>query len=195
MVEKQKYPKKQTVFDRIKGIIKESNNEIENEEEMDKKSKFKKKVSLKTKKLFDKSIKLFDSNQKMRNTTRTKNQAINNIKDSERKIIGENDSSNFLKLNMDLVNNDSSFSNSKIIKSKRTNKSKNKKNLKIDNKNSENDFFQSSQFSNESNSKNESKVIANNKGDISFLKNQVKTLKLIKMIKIQKKEKVVHQKL
>ena len=54
MVEKKKYPKKQTVVDRIKGIIKESNNEIENEEEMDKKSKFKKKVSLKTKKLFDK---------------------------------------------------------------------------------------------------------------------------------------------
>ena len=189
MVEKQKYPKKQTVFDRIKGIIKESNNEIENEEEMDKKSKFKKKVSLKTKKLFDKSIKLFDSNQKMRNTTRTKNQAINNIKDSERKIIGENDSSNFLKLNMDLVNNDSSFSNSKTIKSKRTNKSKNKKNLKIDNKNSENDFFQSSQFSNESNSKNESNLIANNKGDIFLTKKSSQNIKIVKNDKNSKKRK------
>ena len=54
MVEKQKYPKKETVFDRIKGVIKESNNEITNEEENDNINKYKKKVSLKTKKLFDK---------------------------------------------------------------------------------------------------------------------------------------------
>ena len=191
MVEKQKYPKKETVFDRIKGVIKESNNEITNEEENDNINKYKKKVSLKTKKLFDKSIKLFDSNQKLRNTTRTKNQELNNIKHSEKKKIEENDSSNFIKLNMDLINDDSSYSNSKTLKSIGTNKSKSNKNknIKMDIKNSENDFFQSSKFSNESNSKNESKIIANNKEDIFFDKKINQNNKSNRSIKESKKSR------
>jgi len=172
MIEKQKYPKKQTVFDRIKVSIKESNKEISNENDMQLKKGIQKNTSLKTKKFLNKSIKLFDTNFKMRETKRSKKPGINIIKNSENKVYVEKDSSEFIKLNQDLFNNNSIYSNSKTMKTIKTEKSKNtNKKLKVDNKNSENEFFQSSKFSNESDSKEESKYSPNNKDDIFFSKN------------------------
>ena len=175
MVEKQKYPKKETIFDRIKGSIKESNKEISNDNDSQLKKGIKKNTSLKSKKFLNKSIKMFDTNFKMRETTRTKKPGINIVKNSENKVYVEKDSSDFIKLNLDLLNNNSIYSNSKTMKTLKTEKSKNTgKKLKVDiNKNSENDFFQSSKFSN-SDSKEESKYSSNNKDDIFFNKNSKK---------------------
>lgn len=175
MVEKQKYPKKETIFDRIKGSIKESNKEISNDNDSQLKKGIKKNTSLKSKKFLNKSIKMFDTNFKMRETTRTKKPGINIVKNSENKVYVEKDSSDFIKLNLDLLNNNSIYSNSKTMKTLKTEKSKNTgKKLKVDiNKNSENDFFQSSKFSN-SDSKEESKYSQNNKDDIFFNKNSKK---------------------
>ena len=175
MVEKQKYPKKETIFDRIKGSIKESNKEISNDNDSQLKKGIKKNTSLKSKKFLNKSIKMFDTNFKMRETTRTKKPGINVVKNSENKVYVEKDSSDFIKLNLDLLNNNSIYSNSKTMKTLKTEKSKNTgKKLKVDiNKNSENDFFQSSKFSN-SDSKEESKYSPNNKDDIFFNKNSKK---------------------
>ena len=175
MVEKQKYPKKETIFDRIKGSIKESNKEISNDNDSQLKKGIKKNTSLKSKKFLNKSIKMFDTNFKMRETTRTKKPGINIVKNSENKVYVEKDSSDFIKLNLDLLNNNSIYSNSKTMKTLKTEKSKNTgKKLKVDiNKNSENDFFQSSKFSN-SDSKEESKYSPNNKDDIFFNKNSKK---------------------
>ena len=175
MVEKQKYPKKETIFDRIKGSIKESNKEISNDNDSQLKKGIKKNTSLKSKKFLNKSIKMFDTNFKMRETTRTKKPGINIAKNSENKVYVEKDSSDFIKLNLDLLNNNSIYSNSKTVKTLKTEKSKNTgKKLKVDNnKNSENDFFQSSKFSN-SDSKEESKYSPNNKDDIFFNKNSKK---------------------
>ena len=175
MVEKQKYPKKETIFDRIKGSIKESNKEISNDNNSQLKKGIKKNTSLKSKKFLNKSIKMFDTNFKMRETTRTKKPGINIVKNSENKVYVEKDSSDFIKLNLDLLNNNSIYSNSKTMKTLKTEKSKNTgKKLKVDiNKNSENDFFQSSKFSN-SDSKEESKFSPNNKDDIFFNKNSKK---------------------
>ena len=175
MVEKQKYPKKETIFDRIKGSIKESNKEISNDNDSQLKKAIKKNTSLKSKKFLNKSIKMFDTNFKMRETTRTKKPGINIVKNSENKVYVEKDSSDFIKLNLDLLNNNSIYSNSKTMKTLKTEKSKNTgKKLKFDiNKNSENDFFQSSKFSN-SDSKEESKYSPNNKDDIFFNKNSKK---------------------
>lgn len=175
MVEKQKYPKKETIFDRIKGSIKESNKEISNDNDSQLKKGIKKNTSLKSKKFLNKSIKMFDTNFKMRETTRTKKPGINIVKNSENKVYVEKDSSDFIKLNLDLLNNNSIYSNSKTMKTLKTEKSKNTgKKLKVDiNKNSENDFFQSSKFSN-SESKEESKYSPNNKDDIFFNKNSKK---------------------
>ena len=175
MVEKQKYPKKETIFDRIKGSIKESNKEISNDNDSQLKKGIKKNTSLKSKKFLNKSIKMFDTNFKMRETTRTKKPGINIVKNSENKVYVEKDSSDFIKLNLDLLNNNSIYSNSKTVKTLKTEKSKNTgKKLKVDiNKNSENDFFQSSKFSN-SDSKEESKYSPNNKDDIFFNKNSKK---------------------
>lgn len=175
MVEKQKYPKKETIFDRIKGSIKESNKEISNDNDSQLKKGIKKNTSLKSKKFLNKSIKMFDTNFKMRETTRTKKPGINIVKNSENKVYVEKDSSDFIKLNLDLLNNNSIYSNSKTMKTLKTEKSKNTgKKLKVDiNKNSENDFFQSSKFSN-SDSKEESKFSPNNKDDIFFNKNSKK---------------------
>ena len=175
MVEKQKYPKKETIFDRIKGSIKESNKEISNDNDSQLKKGIKKNTSLKSKKFLNKSIKMFDTNFKMRETTRTKKPGINIAKNSENKVYVEKDSSDFIKLNLDLLNNNSIYSNSKTMKTLKTEKSKNTgKKLKVDNnKNSENDFFQSSKFSN-SDSKEESKYSPNNKDDIFFNKNSKK---------------------
>ena len=175
MVEKQKYPKKETIFDRIKGSIKESNKEISNDNDSQLKKGIKKNTYLKSKKFLNKSIKMFDTNFKMRETTRTKKPGINIVKNSENKVYVEKDSSDFIKLNLDLLNNNSIYSNSKTVKTLKTEKSKNTgKKLKVDNnKNSENDFFQSSKFSN-SDSKEESKYSPNNKDDIFFNKNSKK---------------------
>ena len=175
MVEKQKYPKKETIFDRIKGSIKESNKEISNDNDSQLKKGIKKNTYLKSKKFLNKSIKMFDTNFKMRETTRTKKPGINIVKNSENKVYVEKDSSDFIKLNLDLLNNNSIYSNSKTMKTLKTEKSKNTgKKLKVDNnKNSENDFFQSSKFSN-SDSKEESKYCPNNKDDIFFNKNSKK---------------------
>lgn len=175
MVEKQKYPKKETIFDRIKGSIKESNKEISNNNDSQLKKGIKTNTSLKSKKFLNKSIKMFDTNFKMRETTRTKKPGINIVKNSENKVYVEKDSSDFIKLNLDLLNNNSIYSNSKTMKTLKTEKSKNTgKKLKVDiNKNSENDFFQSSKFSN-SDSKEESKYSPNNKDDIFFNKNSKK---------------------
>ena len=175
MVEKQKYPKKETIFDRIKGSIKESNKEISNDNDSQLKKGIKKNTYLKSKKFLNKSIKMFDTNFKMRETTRTKKPGINIVKNSENKVYVEKDSSDFIKLNLDLLNNNSIYSNSKTMKTLKTEKSKNTgKKLKVDNnKNSENDFFQSSKFSN-SDSKEESKYSPNNKDDIFFNKNSKK---------------------
>ena len=176
MIEKQKYPKKETIFDRIKGSINQSNKEISNDDDMHLNKGIKKNTSLKTKKIFNESIKMFDANYKLRDSTRTKKPGINIIKNSEKKITGEKDSSNFIKLNLDLINDiDSIYSDkSNTIKSIGTNNSKNvDKKLKTDNKNSENDFFHSSQFSNESKSKEESKHSPNNKNDIFLNKDSI----------------------
>ena len=175
MVEKQKYPKKETIFDRIKGSIKESNKEISNDNDSQLKKGIKKNTYLKSKKFLNNSIKMFDTNFKMRETTRTKKPGINIVKNSENKVYVEKDSSDFIKLNLDLLNNNSIYSNSKTMKTLKTEKSKNTgKKLKVDNnKNSENDFFQSSKFSN-SDSKEESKYSPNNKDDIFFNKNSKK---------------------
>ena len=175
MVEKQKYPKKETIFDRIKGSIKESNKEISNNNDSQLKKGIKTNTSLKSKKFLNKSIKMFDTNFKMRETTRTKKPGINIVKNSENKVYVEKDSSDFIKLNLDLLNNNSIYSNSKTMKTLKTEKSKNTgKKIKVDNnKNSENDFFQSSKFSN-SDSKEESKYSPNNKDDIFFNKNSKK---------------------
>ena len=172
MIEKQKYPKKQTIFDRIKGSIKESNNELSNEDNYSLTKKMKKKTSLRNKKLM-KSIKVFDS-------VRTKKQTSNIKIISEKKLTGENDSSNYIKLNLDLINNDSIHSNGKTIK---TNKSKITNKKKEDNKNSENDFFHSSKFSNESNSKDDSKESDNNKEDIFHSKSKNQSGIKLKIIK------------
>ena len=175
MVEKQKYPKKETIFDRIKGSIKESNKEISNDNDSQLKKGIKKNTYLKSKKFLNNSIKMFDTNFKMRETTRTKKPGINIVKNSENKVYVEKDSSDFIKLNLDLLNDNSIYSNSKTVKTLKTEKSKNTgKKLKVDNnKNSENDFFQSSKFSN-SDSKEESKYSPNNKDDIFFNKNSKK---------------------
>ena len=175
MVEKQKYPKKETIFDRIKGSIKESNKEISNDNDTQIKKSIQKNTSLKSKKFLNKSIKMFDTNFKMRETTRTKKPGINIIKNSENKVYPEKDSSDFIKLNLDLLNNNSIYSNSKTVKTIKTEKSKNNgKNSKIDHKNSENDFFESSKFSN-SDSKEESKYSQNNKDNIFLTKNSKKS--------------------
>ena len=186
MIEKQKYPKKETIFDRIKLMIKEANNEEAKEENVSVKKKLNKNTSLKSRKL-GKPIKRFDS-------VRTKKPNSNIKKWTEQKLDEENDSSNFIKSNIDLINNDSINSKNKTIK---TNKSKNSGIISKNYiKNSENDFFQSSKFSNESDSKEDSKDSEDKKDDI-FLskectnnKNKTKSSRRLRKVKMNP-EKIV----
>ena len=171
MIEKQKYPKKETVFDRIKGNIKESNNEIYNDDNISLKKRQKKGTHLKPKRPYINSIKTLDSKFKLYNSIKLKKNTnmINNI--NGKRISGDNNSSNFLKMNMD-NNNDSNNSNEKTIKTNKSEKTKKSKNkLKIDDKDKESNFFESSKFSEESGNNKENKDSNNNKENIFINKN------------------------
>ena len=193
MIEKQKYPKKETVFDRIKGSIKESNNEIDNDDNISVKKRQKKRTQLKSKRPYIKSIKTLDSKFKLHNSIKLKKNT-NMIKtNNDKRVSGENDSTNFLKMNMDLSNDDNNESNNSNEKTIKTNKSektkkskkskKSKKTSGVDEKDKESNFFESSKFSEDSDSNKEDKNSDNNKEDIfinknSYNKNKLKNLML-----------------
>ena len=155
MIEKQKYPKKKMIFDRLKENNKELNNE-NNEENISIKKKHKKSGFIKPKKILIRAIKALDIKYRSNETIKAKNKPLKsndiNKEDQEEKFFDANeDSSNYIKNNM----NSSDSSNSKTIKTNKSNKSyknnyiqKNGKNASI--KKSENEFFQSSNFSNDS---------------------------------------------
>ena len=189
MIEKQKYPKKESYFDRVNSGIKDSNKENNNEDNISIKKRHKKSAFLKPKKELTKSIKALDIKYKSNDIVKaqSKSNKSNNMKEEqdEKLIEGNEDSSNYLKMNM----NSSNSSGCKTIKTNKTNKtnkskmshkSKNNRNKEKNGsiKNSENDFFQSSKFSDESESDEN-----DNQKDIFLIKNSKSTCKISKLPK------------
>ena len=187
MIEKQKYPKKESYFDRVNSGIKDSNKENNNEDNISIKKRHKKSAFLKPKKELTKSIKALDIKYKSNDIVKaqSKSNKSNNMKEEqdEKLIEGNEDSSNYLKMNM----NSSNSSGCKTIKTNKTNKtnkskmshkSKNNRNKEKNGsiKNSENDFFQSSKFSDESESDEN-----DNQKDIFIIKNSKSTCKISKL--------------
>ena len=185
MIEKQKYPKKETIFDRIKGSIKRPNKELSSEENISvKKSVIRRNSGMSPKKCY-KSIKAVNSKFKIYSPKKENNRFSNDKKYSTKIINGDNDSSNFIKSNPDLDDNDSINSNIKSKKFIKADENKNKYlNLKIDKNNniSENEGFQSSRFSNSSSIHSEDNE--KNKNNISPNKESVKDSNKIKSGKI-----------
>jgi hypothetical protein len=185
MIEKQKYPKKETIFDRIKGSIKRPNKELSSEENISvKKSVIRRNSGMSPKKCY-KSIKAVNSKFKIYSPKKENNRFSNDKKYSTKIINGDNDSSNFIKSNPDLDDNDSINSNIKSKKFIKADENKNKYlNLKIDKNNniSENEGFQSSRFSNSSCIHSEDNE--KNKNNISPNKESVKDSNKIKSGKI-----------
>ena len=163
MIEKQKYPKKESYFDRVNSGIKDSNKENNNEDNISIKKRHKKSAFLKPKKELTKSIKALDIKYKSNDIVKaqSKSNKSNNMKEEqdEKLIEGNEDSSNYLKMNMNSSNSSccktiKTNKTNKTNKSKMSHKSKNNRNKEKNGsiKNSENDFFQSSKFSDESES-------------------------------------------
>ena len=162
MIEKQKYPKKETIFDRINRRINESKNELLNwENKSIKKNLVKDSTIVKPKKIISKSIR--KSKSKINILFNTKIQYTNIKKYSKKEINPDIDSSFFL-----INNNDSINSNSKTIKTCKSGKISKLK-LPIGNIGSEVDVNQSSGLSKSSSSKEDE----NNKDD-SISKNSNK---------------------
>ena len=178
MIEKQKYPKKETIFDRINRRINESKNELLNwENKSIKKNLVKDSTIVKPKKIISKSIR--KSKSKINILFNTKIQYTNIKKYSKKEINPDIDSSFFL-----INNNDSINSNSKTIKTCKPRKISKLK-LPIGNIGSEIDVNQSSRLSKSSSSKEDE----NNKDD-SISKNSNKD---VNKSRIKKKVSSFHK--
>ena len=186
MIEKQKYPKKETIFDRINRRINESKNNMDNFDNIStKRNKIKDDTIIKPKKLLTKSIKISKCN--MNNSIKLNFPTINIKKISKREI------------NPGKENNYNSNKTIKTFKLKKSIK------LKINdtNINSENDAFQNSIFS-DSNDSNENRLDKENikskyetktyhsKKDINKIKNYIKISSINKDFKKYNSGKVPH---
>ena len=146
MVLKEKKPKKPSLFEIIKGSIKDPNKEKNDEENISLKRKPKKNTQVKIRKIFSKSIRTNKPN-----SMKSKNIMINSNKNSDMKSLKENDSSDFNTAKKDSKNEENNIN--VTIKSNNIKKS-------------ENEFFESSQFSYNSKNKEEKSNSSNN-GDIN----------------------------
>ena len=178
MIEKQKYPKKETIFDRINRRINEAKNNIENSDNISEKNqKIKNSPIINPKNIFTKSTKIV--NCKLNNSIIIIYPSINIKKIQKKEINPDNDSSNFIMKNHDSVN-----SNNKTVKACEQKKGNT---LKIypSNNDSEKDAYQSSRFSKSSDSKenNLSKLNDNTKSDI-MSKHSFKDNNKIKNIRV-----------
>ena len=186
MIEKQKYPKKETIFDRINRRINESKNNMDNFDNISTKdNKIKGNTIIKPKKLLTKSIKISKCN--INNLIKLNFPTINIKKISKREI------------NPGEENNYNSNKTIKTLKLKKSIK------LKINdtNINSENDAFQNSIFS-DSNDSNENRLDKENikskyetktyhsKKDINKIKNYIKISSINKGFKKYNSGKVPH---
>ena len=186
MIEKQKYPKKETIFDRINRRINESKNNMDNFDNISTKdNKIKDNTIIKPKKLLTKSIKISKCN--INNLIKLNFPTINIKKISKREI------------NPGEENNYNSNKTIKTLKLKKSIK------LKINdtNINSENDAFQNSIFS-DSNDSNENRLDKENikskyetktyhsKKDINKIKNYIKISSINKGFKKYNSGKVPH---
>ena len=178
MIEKQKYPKKETIFDRINRRINEAKNNIENSDNIsEKKQKIKNSTIIKPKNIFTKSTKI--ENCKLNNSIKIKYPSINIKLIQKKEINPDNDSSNFIMKNHDSVN-----SNNKTVKTCERKKGNTLK-LFMSNNDSDKDAYQSSRFSKSSDSKenNLSKLNDNTKSDI-MSKHSFKDNNKIKNIRV-----------
>ena len=178
MIEKQKYPKKETIFDRINRRINEAKNNIENSDNIsEKKQKIKNSTIIKPKNIFTKSAKI--ENCKLNNSIKIKYPSINIKLIQKKEINPDNDSSNFIMKNHDSVN-----SNNKTVKACEQKKGNTLK-LFTSNNDSDKDAYQSSRFSKSSDSKenNLSKLNDNTKSDI-MSKHSFKDNNKIKNIRV-----------
>jgi len=186
MIEKQKYPKKETIFDRINRRINESKNNMDNFDNIStKRNKIKDNTIIKHKKILTKSIKISKCN--INNSIKLNFPTINIKKISKREI------------NPGEENNYNSNKTIKTLKLKKSIK------LKINdtNINSENDAFQNSIFS-DSNDSNENRLDKENikskyetktyhsKKDINKIKNYIKISSINKDFKKYNSGKVPH---
>ena len=135
MILKEKNPKKPSLFEIIKGSIKEPNKDKNYEENISLKRKSKKNTQVKIREVFSKSIRTNKPN-----SLKSKNFMISSNKNSDMKSLKENDSDDFIKSKKGSKNEENNIN--ETIKSNNIKKS-------------EYEFFESSQFSYGSKNKEE----------------------------------------